>query len=312
MHRGFTSGRVLGKPHARFPNKNTGSLPTVLTAKQLDKYADVLLWGLDTSRLTPYQPGDTVLIQCDLAGLKLTEALFSKLMGRGINVVPRLAFTSRMELDFYQKAAESQLSFIAPGTKELYENLHGAIYVLAPDCLTHLSCVDPKRIAQTAIARKPYRDILVKREEAGLFGWTLCVYPTEEYAKCAGLSKKEFADQVINACHLRAADPVKEWQRIFDEAGVKSDAPACKVITQVCLRAYNLVSASDDDDGAGGNLQLREVRRDVPGDGAAEHPGGGERDDTERGADCRDRPICCRVCICYLECVHSFFQIMAL
>jgi hypothetical protein len=74
-------------------------------------------------------------------------------------------------------------------------------------------------------------------------------------------------------------------QRIFDEAGVKSDAPACKVITQVCLRAYNLVSASDDDDGAGGNLQLREVRRDVPGDGAAELAGGGERDNNQRGAD---------------------------
>jgi len=213
----------------------------VLTAKQLEKYADVLLWGLDTSRLTPYQPGDTVLIQCDLAGLKLTEALFSKLMGRGINVVPRLAFTSRMELDFYQKAAESQLSFIAPGTKELYENLHGAIYVLAPDCLTHLSCVDPKRIAQTAIARKPYRDILVKREEAGLFGWTLCVYPTEEYAKCAGLSKKEFADQVINACHLRAADPVKEWQTIFDEAvGIKAWLNALKV------ESFHVESASVD------------------------------------------------------------------
>jgi len=190
----------------------------VLTAKLLEKYADVLLWGLTTSRPNPYEPGDTVLVQYDLAGLKLAEVLFAKLMAKGINVVPRLTFTSRMELDFYQLASEGQLSFIAPGTRELYENLHGAVHILAPESLTHLSGIDPKRIAQTAIARKPYRDILVKREEAGLFGWTLCICPTDEYAKCAGLSKKEFTEQIVKACHLRASDPVKEWNRIFEDA----------------------------------------------------------------------------------------------
>jgi aminopeptidase len=190
----------------------------VLTAKQLDKYADVLIWGLTTSRPNPYEPGETVLVQYDLAGLKLAEVLFAKLVARGINVVPRLNFTSHMELDFYQLANDGQLSFIAPGTRELYENLHGAVHIIAPDSLTHLSGIDPKRIAQTAIARKPFRDILVKREEVGQFGWTLCVCPTDEYARCAGLSKKEFTEQIIKACHLRAADPVKEWNRIFAEA----------------------------------------------------------------------------------------------
>jgi len=190
----------------------------VLTAKLLDKYAEVLLWGLATSRATPYQPGDNVLVQYDLAGLKLVEALFGRLVDMGINVVPRLTFTSRMELDFYRKSSEGQLNFIAPGTRELFENLHGAVYILAPESLTHLSQVDPKRIALTAIARKPYRDILTRREEAGQFGWTLCVHPTAEYARCAGLTKKEFTDQVIKACHLRAQDPVAEWRRIHQEA----------------------------------------------------------------------------------------------
>ncbi|WP_243366169.1 aminopeptidase [Fundidesulfovibrio soli] len=190
----------------------------MLTPKLLDKYADVLIWGLETSRPAGYQPGDNVLVQFDLAGLKLAEALFAKLLARGINVIPRMGLTSRMELDFYKGASDAQLSFIAPGTRELFDNLHGSVYILAPDSLTHLSGIDPKRIAQTAIARKPYRDILVRREEAGNFGWTLCVHPTDEYARCAGLTRKEFTEQVIKACHLRAADPVKEWKKIFDEA----------------------------------------------------------------------------------------------
>ena len=191
----------------------------MLTAKLLDNYADVLLWGLTTARpASPYKSGETVLIQYDPAGLALAEVLFAKLMERGVNVVPRVNLTWRMEQNFYRLADDSQLSFMAPGTRELYENLHGAVYILAPESLTHLQAVDPKRIAQTALTRKPYRDVLTKREEAGQFGWTLCICPTDEYAHCAGLSKKEFTEQIIKACHLRARDPVAAWRRIFDDA----------------------------------------------------------------------------------------------
>ena len=190
----------------------------VLTAKQLEKYADVLIWGLETARPVPYAAGDTVLVQFDLAGLKLVETLFAKLVARGINVIPRLTFTSRMELDYYTLAAEHQLGFVAAGTTELYESLNGAVYVLAPESLTHLAGVDPKRIATTALARKPFRDLLVKREEAGHFGWTLCVCPTAEYARCAGISKKAFTDQIVKACFLASPKPVQQWQRIHSEA----------------------------------------------------------------------------------------------
>ena len=123
-----------------------------------------------------------------------------------------------MELDFYVKSDEPQLAFVAPGTRELFEDLHGAIYILAPQSLTHLSAVDPKRIARNALARKPYRDILVRREEVGDFGWTLCIHPTAEYAKCAGLSLDEFTEQIVKACFLRDADPVKAWTDIHARA----------------------------------------------------------------------------------------------
>ena len=213
----------------------------MLTPKQMEKYAEVLLWGLATSRPKPYARHDTVLIQYDLPGLKLVETLYGKLMDMGVNVVARLASTARMELDFYVKADEQQLTFIPPGTGELFDNLHGAIYILAPESLTHLRDVDPKRIAQHAVARKPFRDILVKREERGDFGWTLCVYPTEEYARCAGLSKRDFTDQIVKACFLRAASPVKEWTRIFHEATeIKNWLNSLKV------QAFHVESANVD------------------------------------------------------------------
>ena len=73
----------------------------MLTRPQLDKYADVLVWGLLTSRTEPYKPGDVVLVQYELAALKLAEAVYGKLMERGINPVPRLVLTPAMESAFY-------------------------------------------------------------------------------------------------------------------------------------------------------------------------------------------------------------------
>lgn len=191
---------------------------TVLTRMQLDKYADVLVWGLATSRTEPYKPGDVVLVQFDLPALRLAEAVYGKLLERGFNPVPRLTLTSRMEKEFYGKADEAQLVFQAPGQAVLHENVHGAMHLLAPESLTHLSGIDPKRIATAALARKPLRDILVRREEAGEFGWTLCLFPTPELASKSGMTSREYAAQVVAACFLKEPDPVAVWRRLYEEA----------------------------------------------------------------------------------------------
>jgi aminopeptidase len=190
----------------------------VLTRVQLDKYADVLLWGLDTSRIEPYKTGDIVLIQYDLAALRLAEAVYAKLLARGLNPVPRLTLTTSMETSFFTKADEAQLVFQAPGQAELHENINGAMHLLGPDSLTHLSGIDPKRIATAALARKPLRDILVRREEVGEFGWTLCLFPTTELAGKAGMTNREYAAQVAAACFLKEPDPVAVWRKLYEEA----------------------------------------------------------------------------------------------
>ena len=68
----------------------------MLTRLQLDRYADVLLWGLHTSRPNPYAPGDVVLVQYDLAALRLAEAVYAKLLEQGLNPIPRLTLTQAM------------------------------------------------------------------------------------------------------------------------------------------------------------------------------------------------------------------------
>ena len=154
----------------------------MLNNRHLERYADVLLWGLKTARRGRFRKGDVILIQYDHAALKLAEILFDRIIAAGMNPVQRMGLTIGMERSFYGKSGQRQLTFQAPGEKEFLGNLHGRIYLHAPESLTHLKEIDPARIGKVLVARKPLRDILERREQEGLHGWTLCTLPTQELA----------------------------------------------------------------------------------------------------------------------------------
>lgn len=190
----------------------------MFTKEELKKYAETLWWGLSTARTEPYKPGDFVLLRFDTDAMPLAETMFDMLIEKGINPIPRQNMTANMELSFYGKGTEAQLTDIAAGDRELVENLNGLISLIAPSSLTHLQDVDPKKIGQAAVARKFMRDIMEKREQSGDFGWTLCIYPTTALAEAAGLSMDDFKAQVVKACYLDDDNPTARWGEIFDQA----------------------------------------------------------------------------------------------
>ncbi len=191
----------------------------MLTSEVLEKYAEVLVWGLTTARKEKFKKGDIVLIQFDLPALPLAEMLYAKLIDRGMNALQRMSLTSFMEHVFYSRSNSKQLVFIPPGEKELYGHLNGRIYLHAPESLTHLADVDPAVIAKAQLSRKPLRDIFNEREDQGVYAWTLCTVPTEDMAKKAGLSLEDYTAQLIRACYLDEERPVEKWTSIYREVG---------------------------------------------------------------------------------------------
>ena len=190
----------------------------MFTAKQLDRYADILIWGLTTARKKKFKKKDLVLIRFHHPALLLAEVLYDKLLDMGLTPVHRMEPTPSMEHSFYQKASAAQLTVRFPGDKELFENLNGYIFLHAPESITHLADVDPARIGKVAVARKYLRDLLDAREEKGLFGWTLCSLPTDEQARHARLTMEDYTKQVVSACFLNKKDPVGQWQSIYKDA----------------------------------------------------------------------------------------------
>jgi aminopeptidase len=190
----------------------------MLNEKHLERYADIMLWGLTTARSQRFKRNDIVQIRFNFTALHLAELLHERLMDRGLNPVMRCSPTPTMERNYFHKAGPKQLDFQPPGTDTLYEHLNGSIFLHAPESITHLSGVDPKKIARFTIARKPLRDILDKRDAAGHFGWTLCMLPTAELARHAQLDLDAYAQQVIKACFLNRKAPVTHWQEVFKRA----------------------------------------------------------------------------------------------
>jgi aminopeptidase len=190
----------------------------LFTEKQLNRYAEVLLWGLETSRTGKFKKNDIVLIRYNMPAIKLAEILYAKLLDLGMHPVQRLGANPTMERHFFELANSKQLVFQAPGDEELFRNLNGSIYLHAPESITHLRNIDPNKIGKATVARKYLRDILDKRDEQGVFGWTLCIYPTSELARYAKLSLKDYTEQIVKACFLNKVSPVSAWQNIFKNA----------------------------------------------------------------------------------------------
>jgi len=213
----------------------------MLSKVQLEKYADVLLWALKTARKGKMKRGETVLLRFDAAAVRLAEVLQGRLLDMGLHPVHRPGLTALMERNFYEKADARQLVFVPPGEHALYEALHGSIYLYAPESLTHLSGVDPKKIGKALVARKPLKDILDRREADGAFSWTLCAMPTDELASQAGLSTSAYAAQIIRACYLDAKDPVAAWREIHGKAtSIK------KKINRMDIKHLHVISAGTD------------------------------------------------------------------
>jgi len=193
----------------------------IFTEKHLERYADVLIWGLETARASvggKYERGDTVYVSYEWGGVKLAECLYKKLLKKGLHVAVRARSTPEMERSFFQVAGNDQLQFIPPWGKKFNESLNGAISIIAPSSLTHLSDIDSRKIALSAISSKSLREIIEKREQDGKYGWTLCVMPTEALARQAKMSIEDYGKEIIKACYLDKDNPVKIWKDLYKES----------------------------------------------------------------------------------------------
>lgn len=190
----------------------------MFTQQELEKYAQVMFWGMRKARKHPFAPGDIILIRSDLSCIPLAHELFRMFLQQQYHPVLRLIPPEDIEKSFFTLAHDFHLDFQLPGDRELYSSLNGLVSLLGPESLTHLKDIDPSRIGKFAVAKKYLRDILERRESQGSFGWSLCLYPTKELAAKAGLTLDEYKNQIVQAVYLDRDDPCFIWENIFEQS----------------------------------------------------------------------------------------------
>jgi len=95
--------------------------------------------------------------------------------------------------------------------------LRHSIYVLSETDVRALHGVDPQKIMARGESHKPYIEWRNAKEHKGKFTWTLALYGTEAMAHEAGLSLKEYWNQIIKACFLNEKNPIAKWKSVANQ-----------------------------------------------------------------------------------------------
>jgi aminopeptidase len=190
----------------------------------LEKYASILVkFALGGG--TGITKGQVVLLSCPLSALPFYRALKKAIFDSGGITIGSLGDDmSGMGKYYYENATDQQLTtFLSKYYKGLVDQIDHRIAILADWDVHELDGVDPKKIMLSSKTNKPVSEWLDKKENQGKYTWTLALYGTPSMAKEAGLSLKDYWQQIIDACYLDYEDPIKEWKKISKEVQRVSD-----------------------------------------------------------------------------------------
>jgi aminopeptidase len=194
--------------------------------KILKKYADVMVnFALGMGK--GIKKGDVVRVSGNESAKPLYVAICNAIVDAGGHVLHHYApdeekgdmrrneGTSRY---FFEHASDEQIKFFPEKyLKGVIDQIDHSLFILADKDMHLMDGVDPKKIMARGLAMKPFMDWRNKKQHAGKFGWTICMYGTPAMAKEAGLSEKEYWNQIIKACFLDMPDPIKQWKRVYKE-----------------------------------------------------------------------------------------------
>lgn len=185
-------------------------MEAVLTDPRYRRLAKVLV---DFS--TNVQPGDRVALRSTTAGEPLIRELYRRVLERG--GLPEIFFWLPDQEEILLKTGnESQLDHTPPMLLQALEEFDVYIRARAATDLHALDEVDPARQSRWETALSPLLRAQMRRGAEGSLRWLATIYPTEAYARQAGMSRQDFEDFFFQACHIddETPDPVAHWEGV--------------------------------------------------------------------------------------------------
>lgn len=190
--------------------------------KILKKYADVLVkYALGSGH--GIKKGDVVFLQVPESAKPILNPLVISVLESGGN--PLINYTPdgtdrQMSVDrvFLDHATEDQIKYLPK--KYLLGRVADSdhfVSIVSTNNKKELEGVESKKILERQKAVGFYKQAREQKENRGKLTWTLGLYGTPAMAKEAGLTLKEYWDQIISAVFLDAKDPIKKWKEVSNE-----------------------------------------------------------------------------------------------
>jgi aminopeptidase len=190
--------------------------------KFLEKYAELIVrFGLQTREGKPLKKGSVVQFIVPEVAKPLYFHLQKAILRNDHHplgvFLPSNSPEYNFDKNFFDIANPAQVEFFADSFhRGLIDQIDGTIFIIADTDAHALKEVDPKKVLRRSLAQKQAKDWKFEKIDAGKLCWTIAMYGTEAAAKEAGMSLKDFWKQIINACYLNDANPVRTWKGIND------------------------------------------------------------------------------------------------
>jgi aminopeptidase len=159
------------------------------------------------------KPGDLVLMNGELPGLPLFEALYEKLIKRGAHVKTNFIPPKWNEI-LFKYGSDEQLSYVSPFALNEVSICNKRIRIIAPENTRALSNVNPAKQVLSSRSNQPILAKSMERSAAGELDWIVTLCPTLAGAQEAEMGITEYENFVFAAAYLDEEDPVSFLREI--------------------------------------------------------------------------------------------------
>lgn len=194
----------------------------MFTDKQLSNYARAMVhYAVGNSK--GVQPGETVLVIANETSKKLYLKVLEELWKAGANVIKEYHCTEapryNKSVTFFESIVnDEQLDFTPKNMQAgLMKDIDHLLFIIADDDPMALRNIDSSLVKRLTNTGDHFMELRREAEMRGEFTWTLCLYPTQVYAKEAGMTLQEYFDEVAKACYLNHDDPIASWRSFKQE-----------------------------------------------------------------------------------------------
>ncbi len=188
--------------------------------KIIDRYADVLI-NFALGGGTGIKENDVVHLVVYEYAKPFYRALYKAVLKAGGHVIadyrPDNGDRFPLHREFFLYANNDQLTFFPEKyLRGVVDQVDHTVFILSDTDKHALKGIHPEKIMKRNNSMKPYMDWRRDKENRGEYTWTLALYGTPAMAREAGLSQKQYWQQIIDACFLNYPNPVKKWKQVHN------------------------------------------------------------------------------------------------